>query len=626
MSATNIQRLSGYGPPCYNTIGEPNDLYQDLETGRAYRCIAIIDREEDKEQIIEYVWEKINPKYLSAEERAKLQDGFDDKAEMLTDSASGSTIAINDSVQASLSGLKVFGKSTQRSTGGSQLLPYPYINKSKTENGITFVDNGDGWISISGTSTDKTSFVFFNPIMIDVNNGDEVTISKETEGSIDCAHIAGWASDWKTFFESRPLILSSSYSVTGKINSNNIILQISIDEIGVTVNGKIRVMLNKGAEALPWEPYTGGIPAPNPQYPQPITSIGDSGEVDVEFYSGNLFDANSVLLRNNKSFNVEEGGYKITAVGGTSEYSYSYLSLPDFMAGKTVYVKYDKAIRTINTSDNTIVQLKYRTEGEMFYNDLSGTDKVTKMINIPNDATTITFAIYTNNSNTPLDTDVVSTVYGLSISLKDIPYEPYNKQSLTIPTPNGLPGIQVTDAAIANYTDSEGNMYCCDEIDLERGKYVQRVGKYKLTGLEYWNAHGDIANGSNGFYTYVDIGQSKHSGNYSMFTHFVKGWIDGEKARAFVGKDSIQVVAPTILTSIEKLKEFLQDNNCYALYILQTPIETDLSPEEIEQYKALTMNDPNTTLISEATMNVNYAVDTKSYIDKKFAELAAALV
>lgn len=40
-------------------------------------------------------------------------------------------------------------------------------------------------------------------------------------------------------------------------------------------------MLQKGSILTAYEPYTGGIPSPNPDYPQPINSIGDSGSVDV---------------------------------------------------------------------------------------------------------------------------------------------------------------------------------------------------------------------------------------------------------------------------------------------------------------------------------------------------------
>lgn len=54
-------------------------------------------------------------------------------------------------------------------------------------------------------------------------------------------------------------------------------------------------------------------------------------------------------------------------------------------------------------------------------------------------------------------------------------YEPYREQLLTLPTPNGLPGIPV--ASGGNYTDPQGQQWVCDEVDLERGVKVQRVDK-----------------------------------------------------------------------------------------------------------------------------------------------------
>lgn len=54
-------------------------------------------------------------------------------------------------------------------------------------------------------------------------------------------------------------------------------------------------------------------------------------------------------------------------------------------------------------------------------------------------------------------------------------YSPYREQLLTLPTPTGLPGIPVTSGG--NYTDSTGQQWVCDEVDLERGVKVQRVDK-----------------------------------------------------------------------------------------------------------------------------------------------------
>lgn len=54
-------------------------------------------------------------------------------------------------------------------------------------------------------------------------------------------------------------------------------------------------------------------------------------------------------------------------------------------------------------------------------------------------------------------------------------YEPYREQLLTLPTPNGLPGIPVTSGG--NYTDQSGQQWVCDEVDFGKGVKVQRVDK-----------------------------------------------------------------------------------------------------------------------------------------------------
>ena len=42
-------------------------------------------------------------------------------------------------------------------------------------------------------------------------------------------------------------------------------------DIGQTADAVIWPMLNEGDTAIPWEPYTGGKPAPSPDYPQAIS-------------------------------------------------------------------------------------------------------------------------------------------------------------------------------------------------------------------------------------------------------------------------------------------------------------------------------------------------------------------
>ena len=43
---------------------------------------------------------------------------------------------------------------------GKNLIPYPYGQTTEVRNGVTFTDNGDGTITVNGTATSNTYFIF----------------------------------------------------------------------------------------------------------------------------------------------------------------------------------------------------------------------------------------------------------------------------------------------------------------------------------------------------------------------------------------------------------------------------------------------------------------------------------
>lgn len=54
------------------------------------------------------------------------------------------------------------------------------------------------------------------------------------------------------------------------------------------------LMLNAGSEPLPYEPYTGGQPAPSPDYPQAIKGVGGMGYFDGEWVQGNISSTGTI--------------------------------------------------------------------------------------------------------------------------------------------------------------------------------------------------------------------------------------------------------------------------------------------------------------------------------------------
>lgn len=95
-------------------------------------------------------------------------DDYDDKiAEMQEaykkfipiQTASGTEITLdNSSNDKAIVDIGLDGNTEQFTTTGLQLLKYPYRDTTKTQNGITFTDLGDGTIKVNGTATGNCYF------------------------------------------------------------------------------------------------------------------------------------------------------------------------------------------------------------------------------------------------------------------------------------------------------------------------------------------------------------------------------------------------------------------------------------------------------------------------------------
>ena len=75
-------------------------------------------------------------------------------ANALKGSVSGEVIRIDD--------VMPFEHTANIKAHGKNLIPYPYSDTTKTVNGITYTDNGDGSITANGTATDNAVFYFTN--------------------------------------------------------------------------------------------------------------------------------------------------------------------------------------------------------------------------------------------------------------------------------------------------------------------------------------------------------------------------------------------------------------------------------------------------------------------------------
>ena len=158
-----------------------------------------------------------------------------------------------------------------------------------------------------------------------------------------------------------------------------------------------------------------------------------------------------------------------------------------------------------------------------------------------------------------------------------------NEQTLTLQTPNGLPGIHVTSGG--NYTDPQGQRWICDEVDLERGVKVQRVNAVDLSTCAIISVINFTATKRLAIRLPIigmDYKTEALCNKLQFLVNFTK-----DTPHFYVDARNAQVFIPI---GAENPKE----GEYILFYALATPIETQLTPAEIAAYKALTAYAPNT--------------------------------
>lgn len=494
-----------------------------------------------------------------------------------------------------LESLTLYGKSTQVSTTGAQLLPFEVGEKRE---GLEVFKDG---IAISGA-----------------RKNDIYAVGREgmtNESSYD---------DFPLLASGEYYVYSDSASVNLFVvafrNGINITLGGSMKGVAVKIkvmdgdkfrillrleedfNGKVKAMISKTQPtASNYEPYTGGKPSPSPEYPQEIESVGQSGEIGVTVTGTNLLpfevgqkgngfevfadgvqvdvdrETDIYAVGQNNS-NVESGYDEFALMTAGKYYIYSdtqdvYLYVVVWRKGKNVVLGYSVGTNAaqIEIMDGDKFRIFLRTV-EAF------NGKVKAMI-----------------TRTPMNATS---------------YEPYKPaQTLIIPTPNGLPGIPVSSGG--NYTDADGQQWVCDEVDFKKGVYVQRVATE--TPKAKWKNFEETADVPNRYRIsgalvnrYRD-GSTKCLISHGIYTNFgiAPGWALNSTTFYYHPKEDV-----TKEEAKEQILGFINSANPLTfLGQLETPIEKPLTTEQLATYKALRTYSPTTTVANdaEAGMSVGYA-------------------
>lgn len=537
---------------------------------------------------------------------------------VITATITGRRIVLEKCAGGKLRGLILYGKSTQVTTTGAQLID---INSFQKDNRVSvkIVNN----YSIELTSTiekdaSDSSKVYSNALIdADILVGKTITMSHD---------------EWNSNVPNETAVCGIMYDLNGgtkyyQINTASKIITVTIPLdakncrirlfLVENASGTVKagtytaiikgLMICEGTVAKSWEPYTGGKPSPSPDYPQEIQSA--LGNFTVR--GKNIYDSSIQWGAFGWSGTVRNTQNKVTVTAKNGWVHASFLSP---VKGETVTFSCTYK-QTETTSKDTQQALCIVTtpdgkfpnsDNNIVYQTISpNTNETTISATFISD-TYIGIFLRVETEGIGLTRTVELTNIQLEYGSKATSYEPYKGSTSYTFAPNGLPGIPVS--VNGNYTDQFGQQWVCDELDFERGVYRQRIkhvnvvfkkGASSSTHSGYRHMAGDIQNMSRE-HTECLCNIATHSQNAAYGTEGVRA----------SGAYNALVLYYENLT--------LDNVPADVAYILSDPIETPLSETDIAAYRALTIYDPTTVVeTNSGGLKVSYNKIVKKLVEER---------
>lgn len=374
-------------------------------------------------------------------------------------------------------------------------------------------------------------------------------------------------------------------------------------------NLSLETMLNLGSSALPYEPYSNGVPSPSPDYEQPINSI--EGSVEFDCRGKNLL--NNILTsgtRNGITYTVNED--KSIILNGTAT-TITWLTLNNsitFSAGTYTMSQGNdnNNVRIFCGALNGYVENGIRTAtlNEEKTSDVS--------INIPEGTTVSNFTIY------PMIKEGSGT----------IEYEPYQSNEVT---------FNLNDEKLRSVGDVKDELV----VDLDTGDYykVEKISEIILDdSIDFYkfsdvNKYGNIL-----FVNYNVLKDKRAPANYINYPNVISNYFKETLENIWVGaivaidvddSQMMLVVPQTLATTSEELKAWLQQHNVVVDYRLANPQTVPLgtlSSEDLAKLKTFKGYNNVTVNTNLGLMNIKftYGLDIKKYVDNKIAQLSEQLI
>ena len=385
---------------------------------------------------------------------------------------------------------------------------------------------------------------------------------------------------------------------------------------GVTTTIK-EIQLEKGTTATPYEPYTGGKPAPSPEYPQDIVNAGklneDTGkyEVIVDKYGKNLFDKYIALPKS--SYDIQSGSYwrkyfylppntkyRVRTFNNSIKPPLSSVGL--FLGPVTKNGAYD------NADANGIVSLFPSDHYDK--NIAFSTDETGKMV--------LKIVGYANETNVKKMLDNVHIMI-YKDGLDDTIEQYIAPKSFTITSDRPITKWD----KLVEQDGQIGWLYggvVVDRFDGQSNKIsiANKQGDVQNFSIQFEN----VPNGNGNSDIFVD----KYRAVQLSYTKAEYGiccnWNVGVKYFSAPNEN---------VATVDEFKAWLVENPLKIAYETTKTEFIPLPQSEQNAIRALTTHYP-TTVISidggglDPDVEVTYTADTKNYIDNKFAQLQKSLI
>lgn len=517
-----------------------------------------------------------------------------------------SPLVIPDSAERVNKGFGLTGKTEQVTTTGKNL-----FDPNNNYEDLVWIGN-DGEI-VAGSSARTSDYIPVEQgnyaFQFDVINNNQM-------------FVAGYNTD-KQFVE-----------IVGTISRGKCIIKIDNIEIETIrlsyTRESTRIQLERSETQTPYEPYTGGKPSPNPEYPQEIVNSGKLN-ADTQKYevSGKMLSKNLLNLKNPsvkfERCTLQEDGSVKSAI--TSNYYFCSIYVDDpyvvgnIKNGQTISFSIDKGI-----SNKTItISLHGDREGSVNYQEKSSASGGNSVSIVPSGFKKVSKIELRFNRSGSLFTDTETVVRDFMICFGEpTVYVPYAEQSFTL----------TSDRPITKW----------DKLVEQGGQigwlYKSRIAEIPKTGYALKNTnenrYGVYFSKSSIFKDGV-VTKGSPEKDSNIFTHFKPGnpyASNGNIAWLYVagGNTDLRIkVDDETINTVELFEQYISDKDIQILYETESTEFIPLPQSEQNAIRALKTYYPTTVITADGgeldpDIEVTYTADTKNYIDGKVSANVASII